>query len=70
MPATAPAPAPAPALLRVPDLTEMLGVSRKTIWAWRRAGTFPEPIRLGDRLIAWRPEDIDDWLEAQTAAVE
>lgn len=57
------------ALLRVPDLCEMLGVSRKTLWAWRRAGTFPEPVRLGERLIAWRPEDITRWLEDQAAPV-
>lgn len=53
----------APAILRVDDLTEMLGVCRKTIWSWRRSGLFPEPtVRLGPRLIAWRRSDIDAWL--------
>ena len=62
MPATV-----APAILRVDDLTEMLGVSRKTIWSWRRSGDFPEPVKLGPRLIGWRRSDVDAWLNRPAA---
>jgi predicted DNA-binding transcriptional regulator AlpA len=33
-------------------------VSRSTWWAGVRAGIYPQPMKLGPRITAWRAEDI------------
>lgn len=41
-----------------PPIPALIPVSKSTIYAWIREGRFPTPIHLGDRLVAWRVEDI------------
>ena len=50
-------------LLRPGDLASRLGVSKSTLWRWRRAHLLPQPLYLGPRIIGWRLEDIDSWLD-------
>ena len=52
------------ALLREPDVRAMLGVSRATLWRWRKDGGFPSPRKIGPNSIAWRREDVAAWLES------
>jgi prophage regulatory protein len=40
-----------------------------TVWRLRRAGKFPEPIRLSVGRIGWRRSDLDKWLAERQAAV-
>ncbi|WP_373691680.1 helix-turn-helix transcriptional regulator [Hyalangium versicolor] len=47
-----------PGLLRLPAILKLIPVSRSTWWAGVRAGRFPQPIKLGPRITAWRAEDI------------
>ena len=54
-------------LLKVNDLTELLGIGRATLSKWRKDGTFPDPVKLGTKMVAWREEDIDAWLESRKA---
>ena len=51
--------------LRQREVLAMLGVSRPTLWAWRRAGRFPEPLRLGPNVIAWPQSVVAAWLAAK-----
>ena len=39
--------------------------SASTLWRWVNAGTFPKPIKLSERVTAWRCEDVRAWLEQQ-----
>ena len=60
-------PAPAPAVerltLRLADVCQALGVSRRTIERERSAGRFPPPdIHIGKAPL-WRPETIRRWVE-------
>ena len=50
------------------DLEKKLGISRSTIYAWLKAGTFPPPIKLGQRAIGWRASDIEAWLTGRSNA--
>lgn len=50
------------------DLEKRLGISRSTIYAWLKAGTFPPPIKLGQRAIGWRASDIEAWLAGRSNA--
>jgi hypothetical protein len=40
--------------------------SSATLWRRVKAGTFPKPVKLSERVTAWRVEDIRQWLDAQT----
>jgi prophage regulatory protein len=39
-------------------------VSKSTWWAGIKDGRFPQPIKLGPRITAWRVADIRDLIEA------
>ena len=43
----------------------IIGVSEKTIWEWVKAGTFPQPIRIGGNITVWRVSDIKNWMQSQ-----
>ena len=57
-----------PPLLRTKDVLAILRVSKPTLWAWRRAGRFPEPLRLGPNTVAWREADVRRWIEKRATA--
>lgn len=47
----------------------LLPASPATIWRKVKDGTFPKPVKLGDRITAWRLDDIEAWLAARHGAV-
>ena len=52
-------------ILRRPDVEARTGLSRSTIYAWMKAGAFPQPVALGARLVGWRESDIEAWMAAR-----
>ena len=52
-------------LLRRPEVEARTGLSRSTIYFWMSRGDFPQPVKLGTRLVAWRESDIAAWLESR-----
>ena len=55
-------------VLRQPDVQRLTQLSRQQIFNLRKAGEFPMPIKLGGRLLAWRAEDIVEWVKARPEA--
>jgi prophage regulatory protein len=55
-------------LLRFPLVKERVPYSHSTIYAKVKDGTFPRPVNLGGRAVAWRESDIDAWIEGRTEA--
>ena len=55
-------------ILRVADLEAQLHLSRTTIWRLRRAGEFPQSIRLSADTVSWPAHVIDEWLAARPEA--
>ena len=49
-------------LVRVREVVERTGLARTTIWRFQKEGRFPPAVRVGDRRIAWREEDIAAWI--------
>lgn len=49
-------------LLRLPLVEERTGLRKSSLYAGAKAGTFPAPVRLSARAVAWREEDIDRWM--------
>lgn len=47
--------------LSVEQVAARFGMSKDTIWRWRRTGEFPKPVRLGGTTKRWRLSDIEAW---------
>jgi prophage regulatory protein len=47
---------------------QLVQLSRSTIYAAVKAGTFPAPVRIGARAVAWRVSEVEQWLEARPLA--
>ena len=41
--------------------------SAATLWRNVRMGTFPAPVKLSERVTAWRVEDVREWMAARDA---
>lgn len=54
-------------ILRLPQVLDMTGVSRSTIYLSIAAGRFPPPVALGERARGWIASEIDAWLDARVA---
>lgn len=52
-------------VLRARDVVARLRISRPTLWRWCREGSFPLPLRLGKNTIAWREQDVLEWLSSR-----
>jgi prophage regulatory protein len=49
-------------LIRLPEVKTLTGWSRSSIYAGIAAGTFPRPIKLGSRAVAWPLSSIQDFI--------
>ena len=52
-------------VLRQPEVAEMTGLSRTSIWRRVGNGSFPRPVRLGpegSRAVGWLHHEVYDWL--------
>jgi predicted DNA-binding transcriptional regulator AlpA len=62
---------PDDALLRQGQLVSRCGslsilpFGATTLWRKVKNGTFPQPIKLGKRIVAWRAADVRAWLTAR-----
>lgn len=52
-----------PATKTKPETAGVYPVSKSTWWAGVRAGRYPQPVKLGERITAWRVEDIRALIE-------
>jgi len=59
-------------LLTVTELAAMLGIHERTCWrlaamAEAGQGDFPRPLRIGPRVVRWRPADVEAYLSSLAA---
>jgi prophage regulatory protein len=55
----------------VPPIPPLIPVGKSTWWAGVKSGRYPKPVRtLGERITAWRVEDIRALIEHCSASVE
>ena len=50
---------------RKPTVIQATGLGRSTIYGLIANGTFPAPVHIGPRAVAWRWSDLDRWSEAR-----
>lgn len=55
-------------ILRLPDVKNRTGLSRSTIYALVKNGSFPKYISLGVRSVGWLESEIEAWIEARINA--
>jgi len=51
---------------RLPELMEMFGVSKPSIYRWMKNNGFPKPIKIG-QISLWPTTDIQLWWENRIA---
>lgn len=49
-------------LIRLPVVEDRTGLGKSSVYAKVKDGTFPAPVRLSARAVAWRESDIDRWI--------
>ena len=54
--------------LRLPAVISMTGIPRSSLYDKLASGSFPEPVRIGERCIAWRLSSITNWMNSCPAA--
>lgn len=52
-------------ILRLPEVLELVGISRATLHRWVKTGIFPQPLDLGPRSMGWPSTDYDDWIKSR-----
>ena len=55
-------------LERLPQVKARTGLCRSAIYRLIALGSFPAPIKLGERASAWSAREIDEWISARIAA--
>ncbi|HHQ4729112.1 TPA: helix-turn-helix transcriptional regulator [Aeromonas veronii] len=51
-------------LMTEKQVLETLQVCRTTLWAWRKDGKFPAPVKMGS-LNRWRVSDVEGFINGQ-----
>lgn len=59
---------PEAGFVRLPQILELIPVSRSSWWAGVKAGKYPAGVKLGPRTTAWRAEDVRSLIERLGAA--
>ena len=55
-------------ILKLKELTLITRLSGGSIYRKARQGTFPSPIKLGERSSGWLTSEVDQWLDERIAA--
>lgn len=50
-------------LLRISKVLDRTGLSRSVLYSKVAAGTFPPPVKISDRAIAWPSDQVTSWIE-------
>jgi len=56
-------------MIRMQELADIVGLQKTTIYNKIKQGTFPKPVQLSARAVAWRASDITAWQAALASGV-
>jgi prophage regulatory protein len=57
-------------VVRMRQLVTLVGLSRSTIYVLVSKGRFPVPIRLGEKAVGWRIDEIEAWVNARPSSTD
>ena len=52
-------------LLRVKAVQDLTGLCKSSLYALVRDESFPSPVRIGKRAVAWKSSDVDRWIKTR-----
>mgnify|MGYP000299986513 CR=1 FL=1 len=55
-------------ILKLPEVMVRTGKGRASIYAGAAEGSFPTPIKIGERASGWVENEIEQWIDVQIAA--
>lgn len=55
-------------IVKRPEVENITGLSRSSIYAKMENGTFPAAIKLSERSVGWLEHEVQAWLENRIAA--
>ena len=56
-------------ILRRREVERLTRLSKASIYRKMRTGTFPLPLKLGERAVAWRADEIHEWVASRHRAI-
>ncbi|MFA1667573.1 helix-turn-helix transcriptional regulator [Chromobacterium piscinae] len=54
--------------MRLPEVISTCGLSRSSVYDAIKRGSFPAPVSLGGKSVAWLSSEIDVWMAGRIAA--
>lgn len=57
-----------PRLLRQPQVTEITGLRRSALYRMVWDEKFPKPMKIGQRMVAWREDEVREWINKTALA--
>lgn len=57
-----------PKLRRLPQVLQDTGLNRTRLYALQRTGQFPRAVKISQRAVAWRSDEIEQWIADRIAA--
>tara|TARA_R110000868_G_scaffold315278_2_gene576172 strand:+ start:378 stop:560 length:183 start_codon:yes stop_codon:yes gene_type:complete len=54
-------------LIRLKEVMYCSGLARSTVYKYVAAGTFPKPVPLGGRAVAWVQGEVEAWIDSRIA---
>jgi prophage regulatory protein len=52
-------------LIRLKELTRIIGYSATSIWRRCKDGSFPLAVRIGPAAVAWRWSEVEEWIKTR-----
>jgi len=52
-------------LLKVREVAQILNTTPRTVWRLVSMGSLPQPVRISRRLVRWRADDIQRFIDAR-----
>lgn len=53
------------AILRLPEVKQLVGLGKSSIYRMMDEGYFPRRVNLGSRAVGWRAGDVRAWLQSR-----
>lgn len=57
---------PSTGFIRLSTILQIIPVSKSTWWAGVKTGRYPKSVKLGERITAWRVEDVRNLISANS----
>lgn len=55
-------------LLRLPEVMELVGLSKPSVYRLMKTGDFPKAKKISARAVRWIKCEIDDWISSKVSA--